>query len=181
MPDEKRKAKLTIKQRSKVLSWLAVGFNPYEVKDMLYDKYGVVVSRENIQNNYLNNPLYKTRLERYRRIFEQRVSDIPCAQKRGRLEIIQRTIAEALTWRTDKLYFSKDTDEQIGKVMKRNIGVIPALIAEARTEVGGEQKDADNNFELYFIELIKKVAKKEEIDGIRIARVERPNLKKYLS
>jgi len=181
VPDKLRRAKLTADQKVEVLSYLALGFKPQFIADHIFDTYGIEVTRDNIYQNYSKNPHYKKCIKRLRKIQEERIADIPLATKRGRLAALQKAFNEAMTWRTDKLYFDKDGGFN-GKVEKRMIGIIASLVNEARIEMGGiPSAGATGSAEVFFIELLKKRQKDlENGEGFRITRIEHRALDRFI-
>jgi len=183
MPDETRKAKLTANQRREVLSHLALGFGPTYISDHIFDTYGIKISPACISGYYKHSKAFKKHIKRYRALLHEKVADIPIATKAGRLKMLQKAYNEAMTWRTDKLYFDKDGGFN-GKVEKRMIGIIASLVNEARVEMGGADSTEKQGFDTYFIELIRKhneELKKEGIDGFRITKFENRALDRFIS
>ena len=183
MPDQRSRAKLTVDQRWDVLTHLALGFPIPYIVDHLFDTYGVTITYQTIYQHYKNNPHFQGRIKSIRNIVQEKISGIPLATKRGRLEALQKAFNEAMTWRTDKLYVDK-FGEVTGKVEKRMIGIISGLVNEARVEMGGPDSDKDKGFDTVFIELIRKhndELKEKGIDGFRITRFENRALDRYIS
>ncbi len=181
MPDAKRKAKLTAKQRTKVLALAAGGWNARMIADYFEEEHDIKLGIRGIHRNYLSNPRYKGRIRNISRIMEKNWAQHPLAQKSVRLDIIMTALKEALTWRTDKVYFDK-WGEEIGKIDKRMIGVISNLIDQARRETEGD-KDKGDTVEEVLIQLIRKSDKEpmENIDGFRIARKEHKTLDRFMA
>lgn len=182
MPDEKRKPKLTVEQKREVLSHLAMGFGPQYIADYIFDKYNIKISHQAISSHYKHNPAFKKHIERYRNILQDKVANIPIATKVGRLKMLQKAYDEAMTWRTDKLYFDKNGGFN-GKVEKRMIGIVASLVNEARVEMGGsDSKESGRTVETYFIELMKRrKVEFENGEGIRITRTEHKDLDRCMA
>ncbi len=182
MPDELRKAKLTADQKIKVLQLIAEGRGATRICEYLEENYGVEVSEENITQNYIHNKRYRDRIARIRKIIDARLASHPLASKVNRLNYLKEALEEALTYHTDKLYFDKFGDE-VGKIMVKRVGVVPALIKEAREEFEG-MKGGENTAGLavMLIELIKKAdGGLKGVDGIRITRSEYSTLNRFMA
>jgi len=95
------------------------------------------MSAQNINANYRYSKRWRPVITYLRKRYLNNISRIPIANKAYRLAILQETLREALTWRTKSV-------SEWGKVEERKIGIIPALIAEARNEVEGLNKLGDS-------------------------------------
>jgi len=129
--------KLSDKQQVFVCICLACGHSPERVAQDLKDEYGIVISRNNIRQNYQNSAKWKTKIEKMAEAFNREILKHPLASKVNRLNWLQEALNEALTWRVEKIYFGKDGNE-IGRIMRKNISVVASLIREARAEVEGD-------------------------------------------
>lgn len=158
MPDKKRSAKLSVEQKVKVLSLIAYGYGSQRIVDYLEDNYGVMVSRQNIQSNYINNAHYKGRIERIRRIIDNNAAQHPLASKAVRLNILLEAINMTLA-------------------MKKNISCIADLIAAARKEFEENEKEAQD-FEQYYINFVKKY---NENNKVQLTRTEHTALDKFMA
>ncbi len=182
MPDERSKAKLTAKQQEKVLVLVASGMGCSRIAEYLEEHYDVKVSPQNISQNYIHNEIYKEKIAAIRDEIDKGLAAHPLASKVVRLNYLKEALEEALTWRVDKLYFDKDGGFN-GKTEVRRIGVVPALIAEARKEFEGERGGSDTaGLAVMLIELIKKAdGGLKGVDGIRITRTEYPTLNRFMA
>ncbi len=171
MPDKKREHKLDVRQQMKVLALIAGGYNAQRIVDYLIEHEGVTVNRHNVQNNYITNKKYKERINSIRNIIDKNLAAHPLHSKTNRLNILLEAINESFTWRHHRSYYDKDGNF-LEKIEKRNIGVIPNLINEARREVEGDKGTVEHiAWEEVFVKLLKDSdAKLEGIDGFRITR-----------
>ena len=95
MPDKLRKAKLSVKQRRKVLALVAQGYNAPLICDYLKENYDIDISRRSVHANYVTNPRYKPYIERIRRLIDLNIAKHPLASKTNRLNIILDALQEA--------------------------------------------------------------------------------------
>lgn len=144
MPSGINQYKLTAEQQNQVCSWIADGWTSRRIAEKVEEEYDIKISHIAIYEGYMHGKKWKPVIERFRKELIKNIMSVPIAQKKVRLREIEETINEAKRWRVDKLYFDKDGNE-VGKVEKRNIGIIPALIKEARAEVEGDQDKAETN------------------------------------
>lgn len=174
--------KLTVSEQMKVLALIAGGYNASRIVDYLKDHCDKEVSRQNIQENYINNKEYAGRIKSIRNIIDKNLAAHPLASKTIRLNYLLEGLNEATTWRLDKLYHDKESGEILDKIEKKNIGVIPHLIREARTEIEGEDSKDGSSIEEILIELIRKADQElTDVKGFRIIRKEHRILDRYLS
>lgn len=178
--------KLTAKHKLKVLSLIAQGYSSARIVEYLEDNYDVKVSKANINHHYLNGRKYQNRINRIRQIIDKGLAAHPLASKVNRLNIILEALNEALKWNVDKLYFDHDTGELLGRVDKKILGVIAALIREAREELGpvADSDPKKATMESLMVELIKKSNGNGNGDGreiITITKTRRDILDKFLA
>jgi len=182
MPDELRKAKLTANQQIKVLKLIAEGRGPTRICEYLKQYHDIDISEQAISQGYMHNPRYKDRIARIRTVIDKRLASHPLASKVNRLNYIQEALEEALTYHPDKLYFDKFGNE-VGKIEVKRLGVVPALIKEAREEFEGSKGgESTAGLAVMLIELIKKAdGGLKGVDGIRITRTEYPTLNRFMA
>lgn len=137
MPDEKSKHKLSARNQLDLCALLATGYNPQRCADIFEEEYGISITPENIGQNYARNKKWQKIIKRMSREAERKVLQHPLAKKMNRLNLLRDAINEAFTWRLDKIHYDKDGNE-LSRVEKRNIGMISALIREARAEIEKE-------------------------------------------
>ena len=130
--------KLSDEQKMFVCAGLAQGHSPERVVQDISDEYGIVVSRNNIRENYQNSSKWKGKIEKLRELYDKEILKHPLACKINRLNWLLQAINEAFIWRVDKIFFDKESGS-MSKIMKRNIGVVAGLIREARCEVEGDR------------------------------------------
>ena len=142
--------KLIVEQQNQICAWIAEGWNSRRIAEKVNEEWDIEISHINIFNTYMRGKKWKPIIKKFFNQLTKEIMSIPIAQKKVRLKELQDTINEAKIWRMDKLYFDKEGNE-VGKVEKRNIGVIPALIKEARAEIEGDEK---NNITMPVINLV---------------------------
>jgi hypothetical protein len=142
MPDEKRKHKLSAKEQLKLCALLSVGYSVRICADKFKEDFDIDISYQNIFDNYLKDKKWKKIIFRMAREAERRVLQHPLAKKVNRLNLLSEAANEALTWRVDKIYYDKDGCE-LSKLEKRNVGIIPNIIREARAEIEGDKALVD--------------------------------------
>jgi hypothetical protein len=138
MPDVKSQHKLSGKDQLNLCALLAVGYNCQRSADIFQEEYGIDLSVQNIWKNYVQNKKWQKIIKRMQRETERKVLSHPLAKKINRLKLLQDAINEAFTWRLDRINYDKEGNE-LSRVEKRNIGMIAALIREARAEIEGEK------------------------------------------
>jgi hypothetical protein len=138
MPNEETAHKLSAKEQLDLCALIAIGYNAQRCADIFEEEQGIILSNDNIYQNYIRNPKWQKIIKRMRREAERKVLSHPLAKKINRLKLLQDAINEAFTWRLDKINYDKEGNE-LSRVEKRNIGMIAALIREARTEIEGEK------------------------------------------
>jgi hypothetical protein len=137
MPDERSKNKLSAKEQLQLCALLSVGYNSRVAADLFQEETGIEITPTNIYKNYLKDRKWKKIIARMAREAERRVLAHPLAKKVNRLNLLKQAVQECLTWRLDKINYDKDGNE-LSRIEKRNVGIIPQLIREARAEVEGE-------------------------------------------
>jgi hypothetical protein len=138
MPNEETAHKLSAKEQLKLCALIAVGYNSQRCADIFEEEYGIGLSQQNVSDNYIHNKKWQKIIKRMQREAERRVLAHPLAKKINRLKLLQDAINEAFTWRLDKIHYDHEGNE-LSRVEKRNIGMIAALIREARAEIEGEK------------------------------------------
>lgn len=129
--------KLSAEIQQYVCACLATGFCPEIVADKLKEEYDIEVTPKNIRKNYLHGKKWKKVIEGFRKRFEKDILKEPLAIKANRLRWLNEGINEAMRFRHDKTYYFEG--QELSKVEKRNVGIVAALIREARAEVEGER------------------------------------------
>ena len=145
MPDQGSKHKLSAKDQLNLCALLAVGYNSQRCTDIFEEEYDIEITPANVFNNYIQNKKWQKIIKRMQREAERRVLSHPLAKKINRLKLLQDAINEAFTWRLDKIHYDKEGNE-LSRIEKRNIGMIAALIREARAEIEGEKGITLQNF-----------------------------------
>jgi len=141
MAGEKRPGKgykLSSEQQTFVCACLASGHSPELVVQELQEEFDIEVTRQNIRSNYQKHPKWEKVIAKMAEEFQKEILKHPLAIKVNRLNWLLQGLNEATTWRHDKFYFDKE-GVQVGKVVKKNIGVIAQLVREARAETEGEK------------------------------------------
>ena len=153
----KNSAKLSAKQKVKVLSLIAGGWTSVRIVEYLKEEYDIVVSRPNIHTNYIKNPKYRGRIRRIRNIIEKNLAAHPLSSKTNRLNLLLEAANEAMTWRLDKIVYDKNGNE-LSRIEKRNMGIIPKIVEEARKEVEGDVHTTEHgSLIVNFINLIEEI------------------------
>jgi hypothetical protein len=149
MPDRRTAHKLSAKDQLNLCALLAVGYNSQRCADIFDEEYGIDITPDNVWQNYIQNKKWQKIIKRMQREAERRVLSHPLAKKINRLKLLQDAINEAFTWRLDKIHYDKEGNE-LSRVEKRNIGMIAALIREARAEIEGDKPLVDASSHLHF-------------------------------
>lgn len=136
-PGEKGKSPFTAEQQLQICAWLAAGWNCSIVADYCLEHFDVEVSRQAIRQTYLLELKWKKIVAWMRKKAHERALRHPLADKKHQLDVVQAALNEAMTWRTDKLYFNKH-GACVGKVEKRNLGAVAALISTANAIVNSK-------------------------------------------
>ncbi len=144
MPDKLRTTKLSGRQQIYVCTLLAGGYNAERVCEDLKEKYDIDMSLQNIYQSYIHSKKWKKVIARISDQITKRLAKHPLADKTKRLDILNKAINEAMTWRLDKIHYNT-WGLELSRVMKRNLGPIPSLIREARVEIEGDKALIDNS------------------------------------
>jgi len=152
------------KYRLEICKMLALGYNPSLVSQEMKDQFGVRISRQSVRVYYQRSAKMQKTIQALRDRAAKELMAHPLADKKTRLNYLLRALNHALTWGTDKLYFDKDSGKLLGKVEKVQIGIIPALIKEAREEIEGIKINA-SGLKLSLVTIIKNVTEKNKKDG----------------
>lgn len=150
MPNAITAHKLSAKDQLNLCALLAVGYNSQRCADIFEEEYGIHISQQNISENYLRSKKWQKIIKRMQRETERKVLSHSLAKRINRLTILQDAINEAFTWRLDKINYDKDGNE-ISRVEKRNIGMIAALIREARAEIEGDKPLIDASTHVTYV------------------------------
>jgi len=156
--------KLTAEQRYEIIPLIAEGYNAQRICDYLEYNYNIAITRQTIHRNYIRGKKWQKRILEIRANIDKDLAKHPLAQKVHRLNIIQEAINEAFTWRVDKIYYSKNGKE-LSRIMKRNIGTVAQLVAEARKEVEGDKPLVDQSKHVhhkFVIEQLHDLAKEHK-------------------
>lgn len=137
------------KHRFSICLWIALGKSNRQIIDLLKERFDIDMSFQNIDKTFRAGRKWRPIIERLRNRYLENISRIPIARKAYRLAILQEAAEEALT------YHVKSVNEW-GTVEEKRIGIIPALVAEARAEVEGDyDKNKDKTEKLSFLQIIK--------------------------
>lgn len=164
MPDVTRCKKLSAKDQLNLCALLGVGYNSQRCADIFEEEYGIKISPENIFQNYIQNKKWQKIIKRMQREAERKVLSHPLAKKVNRLNLLKDAANEAFTWRLDRINYDKDGNE-LSRVEKRNIGMIAALIREARVEIEGDRPLIDNSTHLHLTTIKQAVEYANNGDG----------------
>jgi hypothetical protein len=152
---------LSAKDQLKLCALLSVGYNPRVCADKFKEDFGIEITPDNVYQNYLKNKKWQKIIQRMAREAERIVLRHPLAKKVNRLNLLTEAANEALTWRVDKIYYDKDGIE-LSKLEKRNVGIIPNIIREARAEIEGDKSIIlDQSTHTHFFIPVKLDAKTE--------------------
>lgn len=111
---------------------IALSMTTKQIQDALKERYRVNMSIQNIDHNYRHAPKWRKIIDYLRRRYLNNISRIPIANKGIRLAYLQEALNEAMTLHVK-------TRNQFGEIKERRIGLIPAIVREARLEVEGEK------------------------------------------
>jgi len=156
MPGGKSGPKLTAEQRYEIIPLIAEGYNAQRICDYLEDNYNITVTRQTIHRNYIRGEKWQKNILFIRKNIDKELAKHPLAQKAHRLNIIQEAINEAFTWRLDKINYSKNGKE-LSRIMKRNVGTVAQLVAEARKEVEGDKPLVDQSKHVHYAQVINQL------------------------
>ncbi|MFA7706235.1 MAG: hypothetical protein WCX91_03945 [Candidatus Omnitrophota bacterium] len=160
MPDPSRQ-KLSAEEQLRLCSILSIGHNACVAADLLKEQTGIEISPQNIYQNYLKDKHWKKIIERMAREAERRVLKHPLAKKVNRLNLLKQAADECLSWRLDKINYDKDGNE-LSRIEKRNVGIMPQIIREARAEIEGDKSIIlDQSTHTHFFIPVKLDAKAE--------------------
>lgn len=112
-----------------------------QIQDLLKDRCDVEVSIQNINDNYRRAKRWKKVISYFKNKYLKNISRIPIANTAHRLALLNEASEEALTWHTKSI-------NEFGEVLEKKIGILPALVAEARKEVEGEKPQIEQHFHL---------------------------------
>jgi hypothetical protein len=110
-----------------------------QIQDLLKDRCDVEVSHQNIRDTYRHGKKWMKVISYFKNKYLKNISRIPIANKAHRLALLNEASEEALTWHTKSI-------NEFGEVLEKKIGILPALIAEARKEVEGEKPQVEQHF-----------------------------------
>ena len=136
MPNQETAHKLSGKEQLDLCALIAIGYNSQRCADIFEEEYDISITPDNVYQNYIRNPKWKKIIKRLQREAERKILSHPLAKKTNRLTLLKDAINEAFTWRLDRINYDKQGNE-LSRVEKRNIGMIAALIREAREEIEG--------------------------------------------
>lgn len=111
-----------------------------DVVDLLKDRLDITMTVQNVDQSYRYAKKWRRIISYLRVRFLNNISRIPIANKAHRLYILNEAVAESLKWRVKSV-------SQFGKVEAQKIGLIPALMREARAEVEGDKPAVKINIE----------------------------------
>ncbi len=149
MPDQKSAHKLSGRDKLNLCALLAVGYNTTRCCNIFEEEYGIEISPQNVWQNYQQNKKWQKLIKRMAREAERKVLQHPLAKKINRLNLLKDAINEAFTWRLDKIHYDKEGNE-LSRIEKRNIGMIAALVREARAEIEGDKALIDNSKHIHY-------------------------------
>lgn len=137
---EKRLVKMTEHLRKspdrayqfKICIWIALNKSTGQIIDLLRDKFKIEMSEQNIDQTYRAGKRWKPVINYLRIRYLRNISRIPIAHKAHRLALLDEAANEALSLRVKSI-------NELGTIMEKKIGVLPAIISEARREVEGEK------------------------------------------
>lgn len=125
----------------KICLWLAMNKTDRQIQDLLKDRHDIEMSIQNINDNYRRSQRWKPVISYFKNRYLKNISRIPIANKAHRLALLNEASEEALTFHTKSI-------NEFGEVLEKRIGILPALIAEARKEVEGEKPQVEQHFHL---------------------------------
>jgi len=151
--------------------WLALGKDNNQIVDLVEEKYKLDMSFQNI-DNYRYGEKWKKIISYLRLKYLNNIARIPIAKKAHRLSLLNQAAEECLKWRTKSI-------NQFGTVQEMKIGVLPALIAEARKEVEGEKGILiDESTHTHYTSVVQQIRQVLESNGKpdqnRIASITQP-------
>jgi len=156
--------KLSAEHKVKVISLLAGGWTCSRIVAYLDEECGVQCSVDNIYHNYKRNPKYKGRIKRIQNILDKNLAAHPLASKVNRLDLLLEAANEAMMWRLDKIHYDKEGNE-LDRVEKRNVGVIPKIVEQARKEIEGEGVDGESKNIFNIVTIIKTLNQERKLNA----------------
>jgi len=153
--------KFTVRQRRMICYWFAENSAPSRVATLCEETWGVQANPYKLYEHYAGPtaPLRWRRLiRRYEGMIERGVAGIPIAKKAVRLAMLNQAARECLVPRTRRVGGSNVVQEM-------KLGVLPAIIREARTEVEGTKAQTDEAEHTRFTVVVEKPAETPESEG----------------
>jgi hypothetical protein len=135
---DRGKQKLSNRERMRICACIAMGYNDERIVDVIKEEHDIELSRSTIAVTYRRSPKWKKLTARFQREADRDILKEPLAHKVNRIKALTETYNEAMSWRLDKINYDKDGCE-LSRVLKRNIGVVPAILRELRVEVEGDK------------------------------------------
>ena len=123
--------KFTVKQRRMICYWFAENSAPSRVATLCEETWGLKVNPYKLYEHYASSsaPLrWRQLIRQYRHLIERRVVEIPIAKKAIRLAMLNQAARECLVFRTRQV-------GEFGVIQEMKLGVLPAIIREARNEL----------------------------------------------
>lgn len=146
LSDDRGLPKLERKHQLFVCSCLATGYGPQVTVDLLYDTYGIELSRSTVVHTYMREPYWKKKIRRMERYMEKQMVKHPLMNKINRLNYILAGIREALTWRDDKINYNK-WGQELSRIKKRNLAALANFLKLAQIEAEAGVKTTDPAWE----------------------------------
>ncbi len=138
IPKDTGKNKLNRKHKYFVCSMIAEGYSDQLIVQELSDIYNVKCTPDNIRDAYRYTTKWRPIIAKMQERIREKILDHPLAMKAVRLNYIQKGINQALKW-----YTASETIDKDGNVKKRyskkQLGVVAALLREARIEIEGDK------------------------------------------
>ena len=120
--------KLSHKQKLRICELLAQFYPVKQVGEMIEREYGIKVSLTNIKNNYQKSKKWIPKIEYFRKQYLESYMDEPCANKRVRIQKLQRIYEESMKWR--KVGETKSGEP----ILKQNLLTANQAMRELRAE-----------------------------------------------
>ena len=143
--------KFTVRQRRQICLWFAENSAPSRVATLCEETWGIRADPHKLHENYTGStaPLRWRRLiRRYEELIERRMAEIPIAKKAVRLAMLNQAARECLVLRTRQV-------GEFGVIQEMKIGVLPAIIREARIEMEGDKPLVDQSQHTHVVSMVE--------------------------
>jgi len=123
---------LTSDEQVKVVVWIAQFKTPTEVVNLIKEKFKKTIRIQSVYEVYFKGDKWQDLITQERERYLSEVSKVPIANKRVRLERLEKIYEEAMAW-------SVKTINQWGVVEEQQLGAAIQALDKARVEIEGDK------------------------------------------